>query len=120
MLDCDFNGWSGKVAEPVLGKQPGGEPARESEEMFRSIVENSHAGIFIIDGSFHIVYANERLSILLGYPLSEIIGSDFRRFLDEESSILVADRYARRQRGRKFTLPLRNRRYPPGRGAPSS
>ena len=39
----------------------------ESESMFRSIVENSHAGIFTIDGSFHIIYANHRLAEILGF-----------------------------------------------------
>jgi PAS domain S-box-containing protein len=72
---------------------------QESENMFRSIVENSHAGIFIIDGSFHITYANNMLSQILGYPVEEIVGSDFRRFLDEPSQVMVADRYLRRQKG---------------------
>jgi PAS domain S-box-containing protein len=72
---------------------------QESENMFRSIVENSHAGIFIIDGSFHITYANNMLSQILGYPVEEIVGSDFRCFLDEPSKDLVADRYIRRQKG---------------------
>jgi len=71
----------------------------QSENMFRSIVENSHAGIFIIDGSFQLTYANNMLSQMLGYPVEEIVGSDFRRFLDEPSQILVADRYIRRQKG---------------------
>jgi hypothetical protein len=42
------------------------ESVTEPGEMFRSIVENSHAGIFIIDDSFHMTYANEKLSQLLG------------------------------------------------------
>ncbi len=71
----------------------------ESEKMFRSIVENSHAGIFIIDDTFHLTYANSMLSKILGYPVEEIVGSDFRRFLDEPSKILVAERYVRRQKG---------------------
>jgi PAS domain S-box-containing protein len=72
---------------------------QESENIFRSIVENSHAGIFIIDSSFRLTYANNMLSEILGYPVEEIVGSDFRRFLDEPSKILVADRYIRRQKG---------------------
>jgi PAS domain S-box-containing protein len=71
----------------------------ESANMFRSIVENSHAGIFIIDGSFHLTYANTMLSQLLGYPVEDIVGSDFRRFLDKPSQELVAERYLRRQKG---------------------
>ena len=77
----------------------------ESANTFRSIVENSHAGIFIIDGSFHITYANDMLSQLLGRPLDDILGSDFRRFLDKPSQEMVAERYLRRQKGEK--LPSR-------------
>ena len=91
----------GKKAE----RQPVENQVTEAENMFRSIVENSHAGIFIIDRAFHLTYANNMLSEILGYPLEEIVGSDFRRFFDEPSKILVADRYIRRQRGEN--LPSR-------------
>ena len=72
---------------------------RNSENMFRNIVENSHAGIFIIDGSFHLVYANNKLAEMLGGTREDIIGHDFRDFLDAESKIMVADRDIRRQKG---------------------
>jgi PAS domain S-box-containing protein len=77
----------------------------ESASMFRSIVENSHAGIFIIDGSFRLTYANNMLSQLLGRPIDDILGSDFRRFLDKPSQEMVAERYLRRQKGE--VLPSR-------------
>ncbi len=70
-----------------------------SEEKYRSIVENSQSGIFIVDNSYRFTYANNKLCEILGYPLPEIIGSDFRKFLNEESKQLVADRYLRRQKG---------------------
>ncbi|MCD6432199.1 PAS domain S-box protein, partial [Candidatus Bathyarchaeota archaeon] len=72
---------------------------REREELFRSIVENSHNGILIIDDNFRFIYVNDELSRILGYPKEEIIGQDFRKFLDRESKALVKDRYLRRQRG---------------------
>lgn len=74
---------------------------RESEERFRSIVENSHEGIMIIDDSYRFVYVNDQLCEILGYPKEEIIGHDFREFLDKDSKQLVAERYRRRQRGEK-------------------
>lgn len=77
------------------------EALRESEELFRSIVENSHAGILIVDGAYKFVYVNDELCRILGYPREEIIGQDFRKFLDEESRKLVAERYIRRQKGEK-------------------
>jgi PAS domain S-box-containing protein len=72
---------------------------RESEEMFRSVVENAHAGILIVNDGYRFTYANGELSRILGYPQAEIIGHDFREFLDDESRSLVAERYLARQRG---------------------
>jgi len=72
---------------------------KDSEERFRSIVENSHEGITIIDDHFEIVYANGELCDILGYPKDEIVGQDFRKFLEGESRTLVEDKYVRRLRG---------------------
>lgn len=75
------------------------ESLRESEQLFRSLVENSHHGILIVDDQYVLTYANEQLAHILGYPLPEVIGRDFRGFLDKASRAMVADRYARRMRG---------------------
>jgi len=72
---------------------------RESEEKFRSIVEYSHEGILMVDDNYKFIYCNDELCRMLGRSRHEIIGQDFRQFLDEESRSLVADRYLRRQRG---------------------
>ena len=75
------------------------EAVQESEERYRSIVEYSHAGIFIVDGSYRFTYINDELCRILDRSRQEIVGHDFREFLDEESRELVADRYVRRQQG---------------------
>jgi PAS domain S-box-containing protein len=75
------------------------EALRESEERYRSVVEHSHAGVFLVDGAYRFIYVNDELCRILGYSREEIVGQDFRRFLDDESEQLVADRYVRRQRG---------------------
>jgi PAS domain S-box-containing protein len=88
-----------KVPEIVaLEKNP---PAVQSEQLFRSIVENSQSGIFTVDNSFLFTYCNDRLCQILGYSRDEIIGHDFREFLDEESKKLVAERYIKRQQGQE-------------------
>jgi len=74
---------------------------RESEKLFRSIVEHSHDGILLIDEKFKIVYCEGEMIHNLDYHVDEILGHDFRDFLDEESRPLVADHYLRRQRGEK-------------------
>jgi len=72
---------------------------QESEEMFRSVVENAQSGIVIIDDQFRPRYANDETIRIIGYARDEFIGTDFRRYLDKESLELVADRYQRRQKG---------------------
>ena len=83
------------------GHKQADEALRESEERFRSIVENSQAGIMILDGTYRLVYVNDELCRISGYSREEVIGRDFRQFLDEGSKELVTDRYIRRQRGEK-------------------
>ncbi|MEM3697135.1 MAG: GAF domain-containing protein [Candidatus Bathyarchaeia archaeon] len=75
------------------------EAIKSNEELFRSIVENSHNAILLIDENFKIIYANDEVTSLSGCPKEEIVGQDFRKFLDEESRRLVEERYLRRQKG---------------------
>ena len=75
------------------------EALQESEQRFRSIVENSHSGIVVIDENYRFVYVNDQLCQILHRPREEIIGRDFRDFLDEQSRAFAADRYRRRQAG---------------------
>ncbi|NVM35513.1 MAG: PAS domain-containing sensor histidine kinase [Candidatus Lokiarchaeota archaeon] len=77
------------------------EKLRESEIHFRSIVDNSHDGILIVNNNYQFTYVNNVLCQILDYSYEEIVGQDFRNFLDEESRKLVAVRYIRRQRGEK-------------------
>jgi PAS domain S-box-containing protein len=89
------------ILRDVTQRRKDEQALRESEELFRSIVENSHAGIMIVDDSYRATYINSQGCRITGYPQKEIIGQDFRKFLDEESQKLVIDRYLRRQRGEK-------------------
>ncbi len=72
---------------------------KESEEKFRSIVENSLTGIFKVDNSYHFVYVNNELCRILGYPRDQLLGLDFRQVLSQSSREVVADRYIQRLRG---------------------
>jgi PAS domain S-box-containing protein len=87
------------IARDITSSKQARKALRESEERFRSIVENSQAGIMILDDAYRFVYVNGELCRISGYSPSEVIGQDFRKFLDEESQKLVAERYVRRQRG---------------------
>ncbi|MFH1139569.1 MAG: PAS domain S-box protein [Pseudomonadota bacterium] len=72
---------------------------RESESRFRSVVENSHDGIVIIDDQFAITYFNEEFLQLLDYSPRELLGRDFRDFLAEETKHVAIGNYLTRQQG---------------------
>ncbi|MGD1992528.1 MAG: PAS domain S-box protein [Anaerolineae bacterium] len=72
---------------------------RRSEELYRSVVENSHAGVLIADQNRRLIYVNDELCRILGYSAEELEGQEFTAIIDEESRELVLDRYRRRQRG---------------------
>lgn len=72
---------------------------QETMEKFRSLVENSLAGIFTVDDEYKLIYANDELCRTMAYSREDIIGMDFRHLLTRDCQTLVADRYLRRQRG---------------------
>jgi len=77
------------------------EALRDSEELFHAVVDNSHDCILIIDENFRIDYASNGATCLSGYAKEEMIGQDFRKFLDESSKVMVEERYLHRQNGEK-------------------
>nr|WP_319393672.1 PAS domain S-box protein [uncultured Desulfobacter sp.] len=81
------------------------EQRRQTEEKFRLYMENAHDGVLIIGSDDRFEYANEQLGRILGYPLAEVMGQPFLRFLDEESRHLVSER--NRLRHQDFEPPYR-------------
>ncbi len=71
----------------------------EKNELFRLVVNNSPSGIFTVDDCFRLTYLNDKAAEIIGGKKEEIIGEDFRQFLDQESVALVVERYHKRQSG---------------------
>lgn len=72
---------------------------KQSEEKFRSIVEKSHLGIMIVNMTFQFEYVNDQFCNILKTTQAELLGKDFRNYLDKTSIDLVAERYKKRQQG---------------------
>ncbi len=74
------------------------EALRESEEKYRSVVEQSRYGIAIIqDGVFK--YVNQRLAEMGGFSVKELIGSPSKKFISAEDLSKVDDYHRRRLAG---------------------
>jgi PAS domain S-box-containing protein len=87
------------IARDVTDRRRIEEALRDSEQLFHSVVDNSHESIIIVDDNFRIAYANDEATRLSGYSKEEIIGRDFRKVLDENEKVKLEDRYLRRRNG---------------------
>jgi PAS domain S-box-containing protein len=86
-----------------ISKRTGAEKAlRESEERYRSVVENSRDGIVILDTNLKILFANERFCEILGRPLIEIQGRDVIKYLEPSEQGNIERHFRKIQKGEKL------------------
>jgi PAS domain S-box-containing protein len=74
---------SNKVRYAVMRRRAE-EALRESEERYRRIVETTDEGILQMDEEFNVIYANRRMTEMLGYTAEEMMGRHI-------SSLIAAD-----------------------------
>ncbi len=71
---------------------------RESEEKYRTLVDNIQDGVFVIQNE-RMAYVNDSLAEMLGTTREEMEGTKFQEHIAPEDLDLVAERYFRRQKG---------------------
>ncbi|MDH2658544.1 PAS domain S-box protein [Methanobacterium formicicum] len=83
---------------------------KDSEKLFRSMVETTHEGVSISDpATLKCIYINQRFADLLGYEKEEIIGRDIAEFLFEEQQAMFAEARRKIRTGVKFDLMFKFR-----------
>ena len=58
---------------------------RQSEQQYRTLLENAQEGIWAIDEDNHTTYVNKKMAKMLGYTIKEMIGKHLFTFMNEES-----------------------------------
>ena len=71
---------------------------KESEEKYRTLVDNIQDGTFIIQDA-KMQFVNDSFAKMIGYRVDELIDLDFINLVAPEDKKLVVDRYRRRQAG---------------------
>ncbi len=66
------------------------EELRESEEKYRSIVDNMEEGCYEVDLAGNITFCNDALGRILGYGQNEMLGMHYRSFMDEANAMKVS------------------------------
>jgi diguanylate cyclase (GGDEF)-like protein/PAS domain S-box-containing protein len=72
---------------------------RDSEDRYRTMVETSQEGIWLLDASDVITFANQRLAELVGGDVADMVGRPLFDFLDEDGRQLARAQLERRQAG---------------------
>ena len=90
------------------------EALRNSEQLYRTIVENSFDGIYILQGR-HYLYVNPAFCSITGYSFAEVTRQtfDYNVFLDDEGRAFMEERFAARSENRpipsQYGLRIRNK-----------
>ena len=71
---------------------------QESEENYRNLVERANDGITILQ-DYNFMYANPSFAEIVGYSITEMIGTPFLKIVHPDVQQEVEDRYIRRMRG---------------------
>ena len=91
------------VARDISERKKMEQDLRKSEQKYRTLVDNALIGIGIHqDGK--MVFANEKLSFMLGYTLEEAIGLSLAEMIHPDERDFIMARAQRRQMG--FTEPV--------------
>lgn len=76
---------------------------RQSETLYRTIVETSQEGIFTIDENLRITFTNEHFAAMLGYHVAELLGIQSTLLVHEDNAEAVRQRITEHRRGSATT-----------------
>jgi len=83
----------------VTERKQAEEALRESEDKYRSLIENLREGIWTIDKDACTTFANPAMAEMLGYAVDEMLGRHLFSFMDEQGQELAKRKLEHRQQG---------------------
>ncbi|MDQ7784426.1 MAG: PAS domain S-box protein [Desulfomonilaceae bacterium] len=90
------------IARDITDRKHAEQALKDSEEKYRTLVEESFDGILVQKGA-NIVFANSRLREMLGYEESELMGMEHWRIYHPDYRELTRSRAQARMRGEEVT-----------------
>ena len=94
------------VTRDITARRQSEEALRRSEQLYRSIVETAHEGIWLLDPEERTRFANSRMAEILGCTPEEMTDALAHGFLDEADRQSVAGNVERRRQGIAEQLEL--------------
>jgi PAS domain S-box-containing protein len=87
--------WIDGVIEDISERKSAEEKIKQSEERFRSLVQNSSDIITLLDKKGRIDYASASVERILGYSPGELIGSNAFEYVHQDDLKRVSEAFAR-------------------------
>ncbi|AFZ12805.1 putative PAS/PAC sensor protein [Crinalium epipsammum PCC 9333] len=87
------------VQMDITERKQNEEALRQSEARFRTIVDTSQEGIWLIDINANTTYVNQRMAQMLGYTVTEMLGRSLFDFMDAIERAEAINNFARRKQG---------------------
>ena len=79
-----------------------GDALRESEGKYRAVLESIEEGYFEVDIAGNFTFFNQSMCKILGYSEHELMGINYRRYLDEENARKVSQTFNRVYKTAKY------------------
>jgi diguanylate cyclase (GGDEF)-like protein/PAS domain S-box-containing protein len=83
------------IARDITERMRMEEALRQSEQKYRTILEEMDEAYFEVDLAGNYTFVNDAISRLLGYPKEELLGTTFRKQVNEEDTALLYDAFGK-------------------------
>ncbi len=81
------------IARDITDRKKSEEALRQSEEKYRSIIEEIEEGYYEVDLAGNMLFFNDSLCTILGYTRAELSGMNSRQFMDEPNAKSIYDTF---------------------------
>ena len=71
------------IVRDITEQKKAEQALRESEEKYRTIIENMEEGYFEVDLQGNFTFFNDSLSVTMGYSRTELMGMNYRQYMDD-------------------------------------
>ena len=95
-----------EFARDITEQKRAEQALRESEEKFRTLVENLGAGVSIVDKNQQFVFANPAAERIFGVQSGGLVGRNLAEFIAPHASAIVQHHVDKRHRGETSTYDL--------------